>query len=73
MISPPCRHLTASSGSLASTDNRSNATQSGSNTVYKGPTTVLISAKPNQIIWMDFAKFKIHSDKRTKVKVLYFH
>ena len=45
---------------------RSNgATKSGSR---EGPTILLISAKPNEIIWVDFAK--LANNKRTVVKVL---
>jgi len=33
--------------------------------------TLLISVKPDQVIWVDFAKLD-NSNKRTKVKVYYF-
>ncbi len=68
-----CQHVTSSSGTFSSilepVARSTNNMNSGKATNQdKTTSTLLISAKPDQFIWVDFAK--LDGNQRTKVKVL---
>jgi len=66
-----CQHITSTRGTFASLEPVVNTKESDVNTrpdlIRK--TTLLISVKYNQVIWVDFGN--LSKDKRTKVKVHY--
>ncbi len=57
-----CQHYTSPKGNIIVAG--LNSTKLGHK---EGPTSLLISAIPNQVIWLDFAK--LDASKRTIVKV----
>ena len=66
---PMCQHYTTPSGVISAyIEPNSVALNSTKSDQKEGPTTLLVSAKPNQVIWLDFAK--LSEDKKTIVKVM---
>jgi len=68
-LSPTCQHHTSPSGVISTSIQPNIVGLNNTKSDRKeGPATLLISAKSNQVIWLDFSK--LSEAKRTIVKVI---